>query len=131
MALAGLLSLLLVLPLAGQCGGMGAIALVAPKPGEMTGTRRRNALLLFAVLQGLDFLTTLFVLAHGGEEANPVVRSLMPWTGVVTAILLSKAGLILVTWRIARRGWILYVGNGLYAAIVSWNALMMFLAVRL
>ena len=109
---------------------MSAIASAAPRPGEIRGVQRRNALCVFAFLQGLDFLTTLFVLAHGGLEANPVIRSLMSWTGTVTAVLLCKVGLVWVTWRVVRRGWILYAGNGLYAAIVSWNALMAFLAVR-
>lgn len=109
---------------------MSAIAAMAPRPGEITGVRRRNALCLFAVLQGLDFLTTMFVLAHGGFEANPVVQCLMPWTGTVLAVLLCKTGLVLVTWRVVRRGWILYAGNGLYAAIAGWNGLMAFLAVR-
>jgi hypothetical protein len=94
------------------------------------GFRRQNALCLFAFLQLADFLTTLFVLQNGGVEANPVVQSLMPWMGTVAAVALCKLGLVSVTWLVARRQWVLLVGNSLYVVVVGWNVFMITLAVR-
>jgi len=94
------------------------------------GFRRQSALGLFAFLQILDLLTTIYVLQHGGFEANPLVQSLIPLMGTITALAVCKAGLVLVTWLVARRRWILVAGNSLYAAIVGWNGLMIMLAMR-
>lgn len=95
------------------------------------GFRRQKALCLFALLQLSDFLTTIYVLQHGGIEANPVVKGLMPWLGVTTAVALCKLGLVLVTWLMVRRQWILFAGNALYALVVGWNVLMITLALQM
>ena len=92
------------------------------------GFRRQNALCLFALLQLADFLTTIYVLQHGGVEANPVVKGLMPWMGVTTALAFCKSGLVLATWLLVRRQWILFAGNALYTVVVGWNVLMITLA---
>ena len=94
------------------------------------GFRRQSALGLFAFLQMLDLLTTMYVLQHGGFEANPLVKNLIPLMGTITALVVCKAGLVLVTWLVARRRWILVAGNSLYAAIVGWNGLMIMFAMR-
>jgi hypothetical protein len=85
---------------------------------------RNRALFCFAVLQLLDFVTTLAVFSRGGSELNPVIRGLLPFTGPVVAVLASKALLFLLVWRISQRNWILYFGNVLYAVIVTWNFLL-------
>lgn len=95
------------------------------------GFRRQNALGLFAFLQILDLLTTMYVLEHGGFEANPLVQRLMPLMGTITALVVCKAGLVLVTGLVARRRCILLAGNSLYAAIVGWNGLMIMFAMRM
>ena len=87
-------------------------------------------MLVFTTLQLLDFLTTMAVLSRGGFELNPVVRGLMPWTGPAVAVLISKAALVLLTWRISRRPGIVNVGNVLYAMVVAWNASQAFLPFR-
>lgn len=89
---------------------------------------RNRALVCFALLQLADLLTTLGVFSRGGYELNPVIRSLMPFTGPAFAVLASKALLFTLAWRFSRRNWILYFGNALYAVIVSWNLLCFLIA---
>jgi hypothetical protein len=92
--------------------------------------RNHNALWLFTCLQVLDFATTMAVFAKGGYEGNPLVRSLMPFTGAVGAVLISKIALVLLTWKLSRRPWIIWTGNALYGTIVTWNALLAFLPIH-
>jgi hypothetical protein len=70
----------------------------------------------------LDLATTLAVFSRGGSELNPIIRSLIPLTGPVLAVIVSKAFLIWLAWRFTQRTGILYVGITLYAAIVTWNS---------
>ena len=85
----------------------------------------RAGLLFFASLQLLDFLTTLAVFSRGGYEANPVINALMPYTGgPIPALLLVKAALVFLTWRLSRRRWIVNSGNVLYSGVVLWNAML-------
>jgi hypothetical protein len=91
-----------------------------------TGLRRRTALLVFATLQLLDFLTTMAIFSRGGSELNPVVRSLMPWTGPAVAVLLSKVSIVFLTWRLSRRPWIVNAGNVFYGLVVVWNGAQVF-----
>lgn len=86
-------------------------------------TGRRAALLVFATLQLLDFLTSMAVFARGGSELNPIVRSMMPWTGPALAMLIAKIALVALTWRLCRRTWIINAGNALYVLIVVWNGM--------
>ena len=81
----------------------------------------RLAVFSFIALQCFDLLTTLAAFSHGGVELNPVVRSMMPWTGTVAAIVASKAILISLALPLSRRRRILNFANLLYAAIVVWN----------
>ncbi len=89
---------------------------------------RNRALVCFALLQLADLTTTLAVFSRGGYELNPVIRGLMPFTGPVLAVLARKTLLFTLVWRFSRRNWILYFGNALYAAIVSWNLLCFLIA---
>jgi hypothetical protein len=79
------------------------------------------ALIVFIGLQGMDLLTTLLAFSRGGIELNPVVRSLIPWTGRVLAIFASKVILISLILLYSRRKRVLYLGNILYTAVVGWN----------
>ena len=91
-----------------------------------THLSRRNSLIVFATLQLLDFLTTMAVFSRGGSELNPVVRSLMPWTGPAAAVLLCKVSIVLLTWRLSRRRWIVNAGNAFYGLVVVWTATQAF-----
>ena len=92
----------------------------------LTHPSRFHALLLFVLLQLLDFTTTMLVFARGGFEMNPVVqRVLMPLFGPVGAVLASKALISVCVWRFNRRLWLLYAGNAIYCLVVAWNALML------
>ncbi len=86
--------------------------------------RSRPEFVIFAVLQILDFLTTMVVMSRGGEEGNPAIKALMPYTGGVMAVLLCKILLVTATWRLSRRAWTLRIGNVLYGAVVVWNTAM-------
>jgi hypothetical protein len=79
------------------------------------------AVIVFIGLQCLDLLTTLIAFSHGGIELNPVVRSLMPWTGRVLAVFASKIMLISLILLYSRRKRVLYIGNIIYTAVVGWN----------
>src|SRR5207302_1222735 len=84
-------------------------------------SKRERLLVCFALMQLLDLATTLAVFSRGGSELNPIIRSLVPVTGPVLAVVVSKAFLIWLAWRFTQRTGILYVGIALYAAIVTWN----------
>jgi hypothetical protein len=81
---------------------------------------------LFLTLQMLDLISTLLVLAHGGQELNPVVRAFMPYVGRVAAVLISKAALTGVIWTFARRKKrLLILADAIYTGVVIWNVLIL------
>lgn len=86
---------------------------------------------LFACLQLLDFLTTVFVLQHGGFEANPVVGHLMvlgPLNGLLTAKLtVITMGAFIALWDYRK---VLPLANSLYSAVICWNLVAMFVIHR-
>ncbi len=69
----------------------------------------------------MDLLTTLTVFSKGGIELNPVVRSLMPWTGPVLAVVVSKVFLALVVCLLSQKVWLVRFANIFYTGIVAWN----------
>ncbi|MGI8960265.1 MAG: DUF5658 family protein [Bryobacteraceae bacterium] len=81
----------------------------------------RLAVVIFIGLQCLDLFTTWMVFSHGGVELNPIVRALMPWTGMILAVLISKATLVLLILLLNRRIWVLRFANILYTCVVAWN----------
>lgn len=89
---------------------------------------RYRALVLFAFLQLLDFMTTMAVFARGGFEMNPVVRQFIPLFGPVGGVLASKVLITWLVWRFSRRLWLLYAGNTMCALVVGWNMLMIFIS---
>jgi len=91
------------------------------------GTERRlaPAVILFILLQCLDLLTTLLVFQHGGQELNPVVRSLMPLMGRAMAVFVCKATLVAVICAFSRRRRILLFADILYTGVVLWNVLIL------
>ncbi len=91
-------------------------------PGRATGF----ATALFIALQFLDLITTLAVFSRGGVELNPIIRSLMPWTGRLLAIIFSKATMLSLVLLLNRRRRILQFANVLYLAVVAWNAVIFF-----
>jgi hypothetical protein len=83
----------------------------------------------FALLQLLDFLTTMAAIACGAAEGNPLVRNLMdagPAAGVAAAKALALALGAVCVWRGKQH--ILRRANYCYAAVVAWNACMIVLA---
>jgi Domain of unknown function (DUF5658) len=99
-----------------------ALAL-SPKKGTAPAT------IVFITLQFLDLITTLAVFSRGGVELNPIIRSLMPWTGRSLAIVLSKATILAVVLLLNRRKRVLRFANVLYVAVVIWN-IGMFIALK-
>jgi hypothetical protein len=78
----------------------------------------------FIYLQMLDFLSTLAFLAHGVQEANPVVRAMMewgnsPWSGLL-AVKVLAVGLGLFCWKSGRYR-LLSRANWAFAGLVVWN----------
>lgn len=84
------------------------------------------AMIVFITLQCMDLLTTLAAFSRGGIELNPVVRSLMPWTGQTLAVFVSKAILVALFLLYSRRKRILYIGNIVYTGVVAWNLAIVF-----
>ncbi len=84
------------------------------------------ATVIFVALQFLDLVTTLAVFSRGGVELNPIIRSLMPWTGRLLAIILSKATILSLVLLLNRRKRILRFANVFYVAVVAWNILIFF-----
>ena len=52
---------------------------------------------------------------------NPVVRALMPWTGQLWAVLISKLTLVILILLLNHRIWVLRFANILYTCVVAWN----------
>jgi hypothetical protein len=84
------------------------------------------AMIVFIALQCMDLVTTLAAFSHGGLELNPVVSSLVPWTGRALAVLASKAILISLVVVLNRRNRVLRFANILYAGVVTWNLAIVF-----
>ena len=80
------------------------------------------ALIILALLQVCDVLSTIRVLEAGGYERNPVVAKLMDWFGRfwwVPKILLAAAAAALIWWAGAVP--LLWLLNAVYAAVVINN----------
>lgn len=82
------------------------------------------------VLNYLDVMVTRLVLDAGGREANPLMQPVMD--GVLGPVLLKTAVVAVIALlllacpprsRLVERGLALVVG--VYAVVVSWNALVL------
>jgi len=82
----------------------------------------RLAAVIFVGLQCLDLFTTWMAFSHGGVELNPIVRALIPWTGRLWAVLISKATLVLLILLLNRRIWVLRFANILYTCVVAFGS---------
>jgi hypothetical protein len=81
-----------------------------------------TSILLFALLQLMDFATTMVAIHFGAAEGNPFVRNLMnagPAAGVAAAKMVALAVGGLCLWR--KKQHILRRANYGYAAVVAWN----------
>ena len=99
--------------------GEAGLAMEASRP--RASRTIRIATLIFICLQCLDLVTTLTVFSRGGVELNPIVSALMPWTGRLWAVLISKATLVFLILLLNRRIWVLRFANILYTCVVAWN----------
>ncbi len=83
-----------------------------------------RTLLVYAYLQALDVMTTLAFLLAGVQEANPLVRQTIVWTGSPLAglLLVKFAALFLglYCWASGRVR-LLQRANIFFAALVAWN----------
>ena len=86
-----------------------------------------NPLKIFVGLQLCDLSTTYWVIRHGGYETNPLMAHLMILYGVLGALLLTKAGMVLLASRMKR---LLPIANVIYLGICLWNGFMIFLLGR-
>jgi hypothetical protein len=85
---------------------------------------RMAPLLWLIYLQVLDLLATLVFLAHGVEEANPMIRLIGNWSGsYLLAVTMAKSvGVLLgvICWRMGKLR-IITLANAGYAALIVWN----------
>ena len=83
------------------------------------------SLTVFVILQILDILTTLIGLRAGAQEASVFIGRLMS-TGPLAGLLLSKIlGVALVCTALKfRRPRVIVFLNYWFAAVVSWNLLL-------
>jgi len=80
------------------------------------------ALIILALLQVCDVLSTIRVLEAGGYERNPVVAKLMDWFGRfwwVPKIMLAAIAAALIWWAGAEP--LIWLLNAVYAAVVINN----------
>ena len=80
------------------------------------------ALIILALLQVCDVLSTIRVLEAGGYERNPVVAKLMDWFGRflwAPKILVAAVAAALIWWAGAVP--LLWLLNAVYAAVVVNN----------
>lgn len=80
-------------------------------------------MMLLAVLQVADALTTLKILAKGGRELNPVMDWLFKRMDATTALFLVKSLIIAIFWIWLDQVpvWAFAVVCGLTAAVVYHN----------
>ena len=77
------------------------------------------------MLNALDVISTVAVIAAGGTENNPLMRPLIE--GVWPAVLLKTTVLILIAWLLhrcsdsRRIAVMMACTTGWYIAVVSWN----------
>lgn len=83
-----------------------------------------SVFLQFVYLQFVDLLTTLAFLAHGVEEANPLIRlllGLMPSRLAALALAkLAAVALAYCCWKLGRVT-LLQRATWFYAALALWN----------
>jgi hypothetical protein len=80
--------------------------------------------LIFVGLQACDVLTTLILLAHGGAEANPLVRAVMRVAHQpAAALILLKVAACALAWFAWRSGRMRLLPkiNWCFACCVAWN----------
>jgi len=116
-----------------ECGELVAIDLrddmtlveYAPAGDRSVEDGRWNVLIALVLLNVLDVISTVAVLAAGGTESNPLMRPLIE--GVWPAVLLKTVVLVLVAWLLhrcsdSRRIAVMMACTaGWYIAVVSWN----------
>jgi hypothetical protein len=86
--------------------------------------RLMSIFLTFVFLQACDALTTLLLLAHGGAEANPLVRAAMRIAHQpAAALILLKVAACALAWFALRSGRtrLLPAINWFFAVCVVWN----------
>lgn len=76
-------------------------------------------LILLALLQVGDWLTTRTVLKRGGQELNPVIRSLLDLLGIDPALILKGILVVLIAYLTGPI--VVWIGVVLYTAVVGWN----------
>lgn len=82
------------------------------------------SLTLFVVLVVLniaDIGTTAYVLTHGGQEANPVMKWIIDKIGIIPGLLGVKAPLLAVCYFFITQEVILLTLCAIYAGVVFWN----------
>jgi hypothetical protein len=84
-------------------------------------------LLVFMVLQSLDFLTTLMGLRMGAVESSTFIGAAMLRFGPVTGLVVSKviASLILIAAVMLGRSRLILFTNWWFTGIVGWNLLIL------
>lgn len=79
-------------------------------------------LILLAALQAADIYTTRRILLAGGREMNPAVRWLIGRFGLMPALIVSKAAVMVVAVAfLLPYPWLLGVLCVFYAGIVAYN----------
>jgi hypothetical protein len=77
------------------------------------------SLLLLALLQIGDWLTTRTILNRGGRELNPIVRFLIEKLGLDLALLLKGTLVLVIAWLTGPL--VAWFGVALYVLVVGWN----------
>ena len=82
----------------------------------------KTPLAIFILLQILDMMTTLVVLAMGGRETNPIVQHFMT-VGPVAGLIISKLTVTVIAVAVValRRNRGLRLANLAFTGVVAWN----------
>lgn len=90
-----------------------------------TDESRWSVVIALAVLNALDLLSTMAVIAAGGTEGNPLMRPLIE--GVWPAVMVKALVLVIVAFLLGRCSnsrrikLMMAVTTGWYIAVVAWN----------
>src|SRR5690606_6850800 len=93
----------------------------SPRVGQAAdGSRAMTALVIFAALSLADAWLTVAILERGGREANPVMRALMEYVGVIPALAGTKILAVALLWAVGLSA-VTWGAAAAYVGICAWN----------
>ena len=86
-----------------------------------------DLLIVLAMLQVGDGLTTYYIITHGGRELNKIMAYLFSKCGMVPTLILKGVFVLAVGWACGQSSILaLLIIIAMYIAVVGWNLYQIF-----